>query len=176
MTGYSEFLNMFGDITILHVAEFILACIFLVFLYKKVKDYFVRIHDAEQERDAQLQEAITGVRKYPEYRQQSIDIQNDLTDRISGLENLQNEILQRLERMEESARRADRNKLRDKLLQSHRYYTNPETNPSGTWTSLEAEAFWEFFREYEDKGGNGFIHSVVQRDMERIPVVDIDGH
>lgn len=153
-----------------------MACVFLWFIYKKVKDYFVRVHDAEQERDAKLNEALAGVRKYPEYRQQSVNIQHNLNDRIQGLESSQNEIIQRLERMEESAKRADRNKLRDKLLQSHRYYTNPETNPSGTWTSLEAEAFWEFFREYEDKGGNGFIHSVVQPDMERIPVIDIEGH
>lgn len=76
--------------------------------------------------------------------------------------------------MEESKNRKDRNELRDHLLKYHRYYTNPQTNPSGTWTSMEAEAFWEFFREYEDKGGNGLVHGKVQSDMERLPVVEIE--
>lgn len=174
MTGYSEFANLFGDITILQVAEFVLGCVFLWFVYKKVKEYFVRVHDAEQERDAQLREALTGVRKYPEYRQQSVNIQNELNDRIHNLEGTQNEILLRLDRMEESKNRKDRNELRDHLLKYHRYYTNPQTNPSGTWTSMEAEAFWEFFREYEDKGGNGLVHGKVQSDMERLPVVEIE--
>ena len=176
MKGYEQFISLFGDITVLHLAEFILACVFLWFISKKVKEYFVHSHEVEQRRDAELREALTGVRKYPEYRQQSINIQHDLDNRISGLENIQSEIIERLERMEESNKRADRNKLRDKLIQYHRHYTNPETNPSGTWTRLESEAFWEFAREYEDKGGNGFIHSEVLPDMERLPIVEVERH
>ncbi len=174
MTGYSQFLALFGDITVLQVVEFILTCIFLGFVYKKIRDYFIRIHDTEQEKEAKLNEALIGVRKYPEYRQQSLEIQSELNSKIKSLENSQAEILNRLERMEESKKRKDRNELRDKLLKFHRYYTNTATNPSGTWTSIEAETFWEFFNEYEDKGGNGLVHGKVQADMEKMPVVDIE--
>ena len=76
--------------------------------------------------------------------------------------------------MEEDAKRRERSKLRDLLLQSYRYYTDKERNPLGTWTSMEAEAFWELFKEYEDAGGNGYIHTVVQPAMNLLKVIDIE--
>lgn len=32
---------------------------------------------------------------------------------------------------------------------------------------MEADGFWDLFREYEEAGG-GYIHTVVQPDMERL--------
>ena len=75
--------------------------------------------------------------------------------------------------MQEENNRRERNKLRDRLLQSHRYYTNPKLNPNQSWTAMEAEAFWELFRDYEDAGGNGYVHSVVQPAMEQLTVIEI---
>jgi chloramphenicol 3-O-phosphotransferase len=63
--------------------------------------------------------------------------------------------------------------LRDRLLQNFRYYTNIETNPSQTWTRMEAEAFWEMFKDYEEAGGNGYMHSNVRPEMERLIVVEV---
>ena len=63
--------------------------------------------------------------------------------------------------MENDLKRRERNKLRARLLQSYRFYTNPERNPSQSWTRMEAEAFWELFRDYEDANGNGYIHTEV---------------
>ena len=60
------------------------------------------------------------------------------------------------------------------LLQSYRYYTDKERNPLGAWTSMEAEAFWVLFKEYEDAGGNGYIHTVVQPAMNLLKVIDIE--
>ena len=40
MTGLNEFLKMFGNITIAQVVGFVLSCVFLFFIYKKVKQYF----------------------------------------------------------------------------------------------------------------------------------------
>lgn len=39
---------------------------------------------------------------------------------------------------------------------------------------MEADGFWDLFREYEEAGGDGYIHTVVQPDMERLGVVDLD--
>ena len=38
---------------------------------------------------------------------------------------------------------------------------------------MEADGFWDLFREYEEAGG-GYIHTVVQPDMGRLGVVDLD--
>ena len=150
MTGYDEFIAVFGKITLFDIAQLLFAGVFLFLAYRKLKKYLVDKHDREQLRDAQLKEALDSVRKYPEYRQQSI------------------------RKMEEDAKRRERSKLRDLLLQSYRYYTDQERNPLGAWTSMEAEAFWELFKEYEDAGGNGYIHTVVQPAMNLLKVIDIE--
>jgi hypothetical protein len=41
LKGYNEFIELFGGISILNVAEVLLAAVFLYFIYKKVKDYLI---------------------------------------------------------------------------------------------------------------------------------------
>lgn len=176
MKGYDQFVNVFGEITLLHVAEVIIACIFLYFVYKKFKDYLVKNHEITKKRDEQIKEALEAVRKYPEYRQQSIQIQKSLEDEIQVLREMQEETTNRLVQMEELTKRRERNKLRDLLLQNYRYYTNRDLNPSHSWTRMEAEAFWELFRDYEEAGGDGYMHTVVQPAMEELTIIEIGLH
>ena len=82
MKGYEQFIEVFGNITVLTVAEIIIGAAFLYMGYRKVVGYLIKNHEAQEERDAQLKEALEGVRKYPEYRQQSIDIQHALQAEI----------------------------------------------------------------------------------------------
>lgn len=172
MTGIQEFLNTFGDITVLNVVQIIMAIVFLNFIYKKVKKYLIDKHEADKLRDEQLKEALEAVRKYPEYRQQSIKIQNLLEGEIQELRDMQKDQTSRLAKMEEENKRRERNKLRDRLLQNFRYYTNKETNPSQSWSRMEAEAFWELFKDYEQAGGDGYIHTEVQPAMERLTIIE----
>lgn len=183
-TGLKAFINLFGDITILHAVEVIFAGLFLWFCYKKVKEHLIRTHDAEETRDRQLKEALEAVGKYPQYRQQSLAIQAKLESEIQESRASQikaqektdeaiSGIVERLERMEELTQRRERNKLRDTLIQSYRYYANPELNPSRSWTRMEAEAFWDLFRDYEDAGGDGYMHTHVQPTMEQLIVVEM---
>ena len=179
MTGYKEFIKLFGNITVLHIVEFVLAVIFIVLIYKKIRNYFnIKITEqnnraaAEKLKDEQLEEALTAVRKYPEYRQQSIDIQKNLESQITELKIMYKDTTERLTKMEEETKRRERNKLRDRLLQNYRYYVNVETNPSHSWTSMEAEAFWELFKEYEAAGGNGYMHTEVMPAMELLTIID----
>ena len=197
MKGLDEFLKLFGEVTVSDVAVVIMALVFMSFIYKRVKKYFddkITAQNerlaAEKRRDEDIKEALCAVRKYPEYRQQSIKIQ-ELLERenqetrqqslkIQGLleEEIQElrvmiqEDKERLLRIEEQEKRRECNKLRDMLLQNYRYYTNKERNPSQTWTKMESEAFWELFKDYEDLGGNGYMHTEVQPAMERLIVVE----
>lgn len=198
MKGYDEFLALFGDITVAHIATVVLALVFMFFIYKQIKKYFdekIKAQNeratAEKQRDADIKEALCAVRKYPEYRQQSLKIQELLErenqetrkqslkiqalleEEIQELRVMIQEDKERLARMEDADRRRECNKLRDMLLQNYRYYTNKERNPSQTWTQMESEAFWELFRDYEELGGNGYMHTEVQPAMERLLVVEV---
>lgn len=180
MKGLDEFLQVFGGITVAQLVLIISAFVFLFLVYKQIKKYFegkikeqnTRIA-VEQKRDADIKEALTAVRKYPEYRQQSIKIQQLLEGEIQELRNSLQEDRERLIRIEEQEKRRERNKLRDILLQNYRYYTNKERNPSQSWTQMESEAFWELFKDYEDLGGNGYMHTEVHPAMERLIVTEM---
>lgn len=173
MKGLDGFMAVFGGITLGDVALVIVAIVFVAVMYRKVSNLIID-HNKEKERqNEELHEALEGVRKYPQYRQQSINIQHNLESEIQGLRQAQDQIIQRLERMEQNSDRRDRNKLRDMLLQSYRYYTNKDHNPSQSWTRMEAEAFWELFGDYEDAGGNGYMHSDVKPAMMRLTVIEM---
>lgn len=186
MKGLDEFLNIFGGITVLQIIEFVLAIVFLFGIYKNVKKHFdnkakaaSERAEAERVRDAKIQEALDAVREYPKYRQQSIDIQHQLEGQISELKELHKDTVDKLSvvsetvnRMEETETRRERSKMRDTLLQNHRYYTNPENNPSRSWTRVESETFWELYSEYEEAGGNGFMHTDVAPEMKLLKIVD----
>ena len=172
MKGLDEFISLFGDITVLHIVEIILACVFVYSVGKNIKDYLIKRHDAEQQKDAQLEEALTAVRKYPEWHQHSIKMQEFFNAEIVELKKMHEEHTQRLMQMEETNKRRECNKLRDRLLQNFRYYTSLETNPTQTWTRMESEAFWELFKDYEESGGNGYMHTDVLPAMQRIRVVE----
>lgn len=173
MSGIDAFLQLFSGVTIAEVVVVILACVFLFSVYKKIKDYLINKHEAEKIKDAQIKEALEAARKYPEYRQQSIAIQQLLEDEIQELRNMQADTNARLIRIEEQNQKRECNKLRDMLLQNYRHYISKTHNPSQTWTRMEAEAFWELFHDYEDMGGNGYMHTVVQPEMERLIVIEV---
>lgn len=179
-TFLDAFVAMFGDITVLQVVEFFLAAACVYILYKKISKVLIEQHEAQKVKDEQLKEALDGVHKYPEYRQQSLKIQKELQGDIQELREAQQElrhtqqdIIKHLTEIEEQKKRRDRNKLRDLLLQNYRYYTNEETNPSKSWSKMEAEAFWELFTDYEDMGGNGYMRTEVMPAMQRLTITEV---
>lgn len=173
MTGFDEFKNLFGSITVLNVVEILLAGVFLYLVYRKVSKYLIDRYEANKKKDEQLKTALEAVNKYPKYRAQSIRIQKELQTEIEALRAAQNEQTARLEQMEDTQTRRERNRLRDRLLQSYRFYTDHASNPYGVWNTMEAEAFWEMFSDYEDAGGDGYIHTVVQPAMNLLKIVEI---
>lgn len=173
MTGLDEFTKLFGNITVLNVLELALALAFVVFLYKKGKKYILAKAEAEREKDKQLKTALDAVSKYPEYRAQSIKIQHELQGAIDELRKSQDANTRKLQMMEEDQNRRELNKLRERLIQSYRFYTDKRRNPAQTWNRMEMEAFREMFNDYDRLGGNGYIHSVVQPAMNLLQVVEV---
>jgi DNA repair exonuclease SbcCD ATPase subunit len=173
------FLNVFGEITILNVVEVLLGLGFLYMVYKKISNFIIQQHEIQKVKDEQLKEALDGVHKYPEYRQQSVEIQTELKCEIRELREGQQElreaqqaIIKQLLEMEEQKKRKERNKLRDLLLQYYRRYASKDINPSQTWPRIEAESFWALFSDYEEAGGNGHMKDEVAPAMQRLNITD----
>ena len=167
------FLQLFGDHSISWAVAVIGALIFLYLCYKKVEAYFSDKAIREKNKDEQIQDVIDQAKKYPAWHQQSVDIQRRFTGAIEDLRESQKETIQRLQSLEDEIQRRERNKLRDRLLQSYRYYTSMEKNPLKAWSEMEAEAFWKIFKDYEELKGNGYVHTEVQpamNDLEVIPM------
>lgn len=156
------------------VVELALALIFAVYVYRKIKARIIKKVKADAERDKKLDEAIAAVAKYPEYRQQSIDIQHSLQSQISTLHDAQEEQRQMLETMSDGINKRERNRLRERILQNFRYYTSKEHNPGLAWTRMECDAFWETFGDYEDLNGDGYVHTVVQPAMNELRIIEMD--
>lgn len=173
MTGLDEFTKLFGNITVLNVLELALALAFVIILYKKGKKYILAKNAEDEEKNRQLKTALDAVSKYPEYRAQSIKIQKELQSSIDELRKSQDANTAKLQLMEKEQNQRECNKLRERLIQSYRFYTDKRRNPSQTWNFMEAEAFWATFRDYESLGGNGYIHSVVQPAMNLLQVVEV---
>lgn len=181
MTGLEEFLKIFGDVTILQVVELVFSIIFILFIYKKIKEYFEEQYKKQEERDSKIEEALASTRKYPEYRQQSIEIQqmlqteiNEIKDTQTQLEEHQINTMNKLIEIEESMNKRECNKIRTRLLEYYRYYTSEDRNPMQKITAMEADAFWRLFKEYEEAGGNGYMHTIVQPKMNSLEVIDMD--
>lgn len=162
MQGVEEFKLIFGGVTLWQVVELGLAIGFTLTIYRKVKNFIIERHDAEQERDEKLATALDSISKYPEYRAQSLKIQDELRGEIAELRSSQQQTAQRLQKMDEEQRTLKRNELRDRLLEAYRYYTS-----KGAWNIMEADVFWELFRDYEKLGGDGFVHGTIEPAMRR---------
>lgn len=174
MTGYDQFMQLFSDVTVGTVLTLVLAIVFCTICYRKVKDYFAKKVKQDNEREEQLKEALEGVRKFPEYRTQSIQIQKDIEDEFRNIHTTLQSILDRLDKTEKDAKERELNQLRDKLIERYRYYTSQEHNPNHSWTRMESESFWQMFKDYEVLGGNGYMHSTVQPEMLELDIVEMD--
>lgn len=186
MTGLEEFETLFGDVTIATLIELAVVIAFMAKIYKKVKGYIdARKADllkeerakeakerAEQERAAKLDAALAFIDGYQEDKARSEKARKELEDKIEALKQSQDANTEKLHQMEETQMRESRNRLRDTLLERYRYYTDASRNPSQSWTSMESEAFWELFGDYERAGGDGYMHTEVQPAMNRLHIVD----
>lgn len=129
---------------------------------------------------ARLTPLEASVAALPSYRQQSLDIQGQLRAADSaileaceaikaGVQENQNILNARLDRLEHR----EKNSLRQKLLQEYRLFTDPAKNPMGAWSEMEHHSFFELVKDYEDLGGNDFVHSVVLPSVNKLTVIQM---
>lgn len=185
MKGMDAFLTLFGDITVSKIVVFVAAIIFLFSIYKEVKKYIeTKIKEQQQktkqeeEYKKKINDAWNETQKYPMYRAQSIQIQSDLETKISGVRDEESNIMKeikkisdRIAKMEEGTREREKNRLRDLLIKYYKHYTSLETNPSQSWTDMEKMSYDALLKDYEELGGNDYIHSTVDPAMKALNVI-----
>lgn len=94
-------------------------------------------------------------------REQSFQIQKELTDAIQTLSDQLQALKNQLDALEVAQNKRDRAKLKDRIGQAYRYYT-----ARGWWNPIEKESLEGLIEEYEAAGGeNSFVHSRVQKEM-----------
>lgn len=167
------FLEVFGGLRLGAIVVIITAIFFMWKIYKKVENYFIGKFEMESEKEKQMKDILAQVQEYPKWRQQSVERQKEFSDEIDDLRKTQKEIIKELKENEERRKKQKRNELRDRLLQSFRYYTSKEKNPMQAWSEMEADSFWRMFGDYEDVDGDGHMHTNVQpkmRLLEEIPM------
>lgn len=114
----------------------------------------------------------------PKYREQSLKIQEELKQADVSIVDLcktikdevvenRKEVLFKLERLEER----EKNALRAKILEEHRLYTDESKNPMKAWSEMEEHSFRKLIEDYEELGGNDYVHDIVVPDMNRLDVI-----
>lgn len=137
-----------------------------------------RLAQENKKRDERLEALEKAVNELPKYRQQSLNIQQQLqnTDKaiLDACIDIKNSVLEnqsvlnsRLDRLE----KRDKNAIRAKLLAEHRLFTDPAKNPMLAWSEMEHHAFFEQIEDYETLGGNDYVHSDVIPDVNKLAIV-----
>ncbi len=166
-----QFLNIFGDFSIRSAVELVIALVFIFGVFIKIRNYFIDKAESDRRQQERVQEVIDLTLQYPTWRKQSITVQKELTDSINKLDATQKEQAEILRTMEEARRKKELNELFDRLLTWFQYYTNEVKNPQQAWTEMESSAFSATFADYEERGGDGYMHTVVQPKMQALSVI-----
>lgn len=176
---------MFGDLTILHVVEFLFAMYFIIRISMDVIKFINKKHDEEQQKSADLAEALAGVRQMPKYRQDSIeirgqleqritDVHNEVTDKFDDVTKKFDAVMDRLNAMDAESKKRARNRIREELMQGHRIFTDPTKNPMKAWSSLEHDSWFALYDDYLDCDGNGDMQRRICPEMNNLDIIHMD--
>lgn len=154
------FLKLFGNYSISTLTTVIVAGVFVYGVYSKIKHYLIIQYEENKKKDNMIEKTYQKVNEY--------------STAITELKEKQEEHAKKLEEMDARNRKRELNTTRDRLLQSYRYYNSRDKNPLQAWTAMEAQAFWDMFGDYEELGGNGYLHTEVQPAMNKLEVVEMD--
>ena len=128
-----------------------------------------------EERLAKVEEAVGH---YPEYRAQSLKIQNQLEQAdghiLEVCDSIKSAVIangENLDKRLDDLERRERNSLRAKILDEYRLYTDERKNPKQAWTEMEHHSFFKLVEDYESLGGNDYVHSTVLPAMNELDVI-----
>lgn len=83
-----------------------------------------------------------------------------LTETIHNITGILNE-------MQAKENETKRKELKGSLVTYYNKYKD-----IGEWSKIEKEAFWDLFDDYEKRGGDGYIHTIVEPSMRELREID----
>ena len=121
-------------------------------------------HDSMIKTAAELSEL---QEKHKELVRQDLGYVKAIKQDINNLTKSVNDITQTLSDMRTKENETKLKELKSSLV---RYYNKYKV--IGEWSKLESEAFWDLFSEYEERGGDGYVHSIIEPVMRELREVD----
>ena len=129
-------------------------------------------------RDQKIATLEAAVASLPGYREQSLQIQQQLqtadTTILATCQQIQAVVAEsqrmlnaRLDKLE----KREKNAIREKLLNEYRLMTSDKLNPSKCWSEMEHHAFFALVSDYEDLHGNDYVHNTVLPVMNELRVI-----
>ena len=171
-----------------------LASLLVTFIFNKVAGIpkeLKKQREADRKRIANIEETIEkmeerlakveeAVGHYPEYRAQSLKIQNQLEQAdghiLEVCDSIKSAVIangENLDKRLDDLERRERNSLRAKILDEYRLYTDERKNPKQAWTEMEHHSFFKLVEYYESLGGNDYVHSTVLPAMNELDVISM---
>ena len=130
-----------------------------------------------EERLAKVEEAVGH---YPEYRAQSLQIQNQLEQKDNHIlevcDSIKSAVIANGERIDKrlgDLEKREKNALRAKILDEYRLYTDERKNPMQAWSEMEHHSFFKLVEDYESLGGNDYVHKTIVPAMNELDVISM---
>ena len=171
-----------------------LASLLVTFIFNKVAGIpkeLKKQREADRKRVANLEETVEkmeerlakveeAVGHYPEYRAQSLKIQDQLeqTDNhiLEVCDSIKSAVIANGERIDKrlgDLEKRERNALRAKILDEYRLYTDERKNPMKAWSEMEYHSFFKLVEDYESLGGNDYVHKTIIPAMNELDVISM---
>lgn len=171
-----------------------LASLLVTFIFNKVAGIpkeLKKQREADRKRVANLEETIEkmeerlakveeAVGHYPEYRAQSLQIQNQLeqTDKniLEVCDSIKSVVIDTGERLDKrlgDLEKREKNALRAKILDEYRFYTDERKNSLKAWSEMEHHSFFKLVEDYESLGGNDYVHRTIVPAMNELDVISM---
>ena len=151
---------------------------YFVTLPKKIKSSKDKEEEEKKELNKRIKALEEAVSKYPKYREQSLNIQETLQETDKSILDLCNAIKEDVVANREmldtrliNLERREKNALRAKILEEYRNYTDSRKNSMLAWSEMEHHSFFELVKDYEELGGNDYVHNVIIPEVNRLDVI-----
>lgn len=108
-----------------------------------------------------------------EYRKQSLQKQQDIDNHFTHIDKKMDKVSKEIKDGYDLIFQLQRNDKRSKLIDYYNKYASIENNPNQTWNEMEADNFWSLMEDYEQLGGNGYIHNIVKPAMKKLTITTL---
>ena len=171
-----------------------LASLLVTFIFNKVAGIpkeLKKQREADRKRIANIEETVEkmeerlakveeAVGHYPEYRAQSLKIQDQLEQADNHIlevcDSIKSAVIANGERIDKrlgDLEQREKNALRAKILDEYRLYTDERKNPMKAWAEMEHHSFFKLVEDYESLGGNDYVHRTIVPAMNELDVISM---